>query len=336
MIFLIANDFGPSAALQMLAKELQEQGLDAQEKLGMGKDLLSPEDLPARTTLVITGMGHDEKSSAAEINAIKEAGRQNIPIGLYADTFDCVGREWFSEVRENISFVFVPTRSEKEKAKPLFPNAMIVTVGNPLWQRSAFPTATRVEVRTKFNVGEKQKLLFCPLRKEGGLNRELLEMLKAALEGRKEFLVVVGTHPGDRKYKEDSLVYRGVMPSESCLSSGTPPKEILPGADLVVNAASGASIEGIFQRVPVIDVLTELVLLEVQRLHGRPFWQPVVDGASLGVSTADELWRGIKELTSNTYARREMAKKQKGCYSSPESPDQAVKEMAKFVVNYLE
>jgi len=328
---LVATDFAPSAALGMVAEELQKRGEVATFLSGKGEVVL-PED----TSVVVAGMAHSPEMAQGELNALQQAVRKGIRIGLYADTFDCAGREWFAEVRREIDFLFVPTEKEMAKALEFFPRARILATGNPLWEASAFPESTRAEVREKMGVVGDQTVVFCPLRKESPLNREHLGLVKQAVEmiDNERMLVVVTGHPGDQAFRENPDAYRPLFPPHTIQLGGTPVKELLPGMDVVVGAGSGAGIDAIYQRVPVIDVMTELVLDEVERLHRRRVWQPVEDGTSIGISNVEELVSALQRVLSGAEKDRLLAAQEKA-YPRPSHPKQAVHAMATEIQKWI-
>src|SRR3989344_4208255 len=112
----VATDFAPSAALGMVAEELRQRGKTATFLSGKGEVVL-----PENTGLVLSGMAHSPEMAQGELNALQQALRKGIRIGLYADTFDCAGREWFAEVRDSVEVLFVPTEKEMAKALEFFP-----------------------------------------------------------------------------------------------------------------------------------------------------------------------------------------------------------------------
>ncbi|OHA89502.1 MAG: hypothetical protein A3C70_01540 [Candidatus Zambryskibacteria bacterium RIFCSPHIGHO2_02_FULL_43_14] len=331
-IVLVAADFAPSTALGMVAEELRSRGESATFISGKGEIVL-PED----TTVVIAGMAHSPEMAQGELGALRQAVRKGIPIGLYADTFDCAGREWFAEARKNTQFLIVPTEKEKTKALELFPRANIVATGNPLWEASVFPESTRAEVRKRISMTEDQIVIFCPLRKESHINREHLWLVRQALEriDNEKILVVVTGHPGDETYKENPDAYRPLFPANAIQLVGTTlVKELLPGTDVVIGAGSGAGIDAIYQRVPVIDVMTELVLNEVERLHRRRVWQPVEDGSSIGIKNVEELVSALEQVTSGAGKDRLLAAQEKA-YPRPTHPKQAVHAMVAEIQEWI-
>ncbi|MBX4181709.1 hypothetical protein KW807_02490 [Candidatus Parcubacteria bacterium] len=166
MIHFIAADYGPSKALEMVAEEIRRASVRTLLNLmGVEGAPVAPE-----TSMLVSGMAFTATGATKEITAINQAISQGIPVALYADTFDCAGREWFEGVREKINILFTPTKGESKKAENLFPHSNIIATGNPLWEASVFPNTRRAEIRTQLEIPEGTKLLFSPLRKETELN----------------------------------------------------------------------------------------------------------------------------------------------------------------------
>lgn len=329
-IVFVANDTAPSNALGMVAEKLRSRDETVHVFFGGKDEVVLPDD----TSMVISGMSHSLTASEQEISALQQAMYRGIRTGLYADTFDCAQRDWFSDFRTSVGLLFVPTESERIKASSFFGNAQIFPVGNPIWQASAFPDLTRTEALTELKILDGQTVIFCPLRKEAGINREHLNLVAEALKSLEKHVVLVGIHPGDPNFKNNPDFYKNSLPPNNRLVTGIPTKNVLPAVDIVVNAASGAGIDAAYQRKPVIDILIESVLVETERLHGRRVWQPVEDGASIGASSSLELRKAVDILLNSMEKRDRLTMAQEKNYPKPTTPRDAVMDMVNYIQLY--
>lgn len=337
-IVLYAADTAPSKALGMVAEELTRMGWDANL---YARDAEIP--LSTDTGLVITGMAHSAQAAETELAVLTRAIAIDVPVGLYADTFDCAGRPWFEKIHALADFVFVPTDKERTKAEAVFRNAIVTTTGNPIWEASAFPTMTRAAVRANLGLQDDHVVVFCPLRKELDINRLHLSMVDQAVRHitTQKIIPVVSIHPGDLNFKKDPKIYKNFLPHAARLLPGTPTEAILPGVDVVVNSASGAGIDAIYQRKPIVEFLPPITLDEVERLHGRRVWQPSEDKAALAVTTGDmalldtALLMALKLMLNSEDMKKCQLMAQEEHYPLPAHPRQAIQKMAKLVEAYL-
>ena len=331
-IVYVAKDFAPTVALRAVsARVCENQDYISEEHLGGGGEMSSKGDiLNSLNTgcVLVSGMGHSAEASELELYAINSAWALGLPIALYADTWGCALRKWFEPIREKVSLLFVVNESEREEVKQFFPNAQVIASGNPLWQTAAFPTKTREDVRKKYNIGENVLNVFLICRKEKHIN---LPHIQAVIDAVKEnaskypIKVLASVHPGS----PDKEQYAKIFSQHSFIEEvAEKAQDILPGVDVVINAGSGAGIEAVYQRVPVIEFTVSSVLDEVERLHGKRVWQLVADGVAVVAHDSVEISKLLDTLREGgeiLYTLHSHAEKK---YPLPKSKDMAVMVMA--------
>lgn len=291
-IVFVSRDYAPGAALAGVAEACLKSGHSVFTHFSKGGEFSeTPADIKRSlegASMLVTGMAHSPEMAEIELCAIKEASQRGIPIALYADTWGCASREWFEEVRKYVSLLFVVNDDEATKARPLFPNAQVVAAGNPLWQAAAFPTMTREKVREQFGLIEEAFTVFLTCRKEAHINVPHIQAVLEAIAGIGGYpiRVLASVHPNAPEPAQYDALFAGHSFIQKVTGKAM---DILPGVDVVVNAGSGAGIEAMYQRTPLIEFTTPKLEDEVERLHGTRVWQLVADRVASPARNASEI-----------------------------------------------
>lgn len=168
---LVARDAAPSYAFKLLKPELERRGVEVADYLGEGKPLDSPPasiliSVQRAANVVVSGMSSSNELAEPEIAACRAALAEGIPFGFYGDTYHCHERAregaWFGEFREPAAFYFAINENEARAAKNVFPNALCVATGNPLWENFAFPKQNRAQVRQVFEIADDEFVILSP------------------------------------------------------------------------------------------------------------------------------------------------------------------------------
>lgn len=364
-MLLVARDVAPSNALIQLRDALikRERVHTANYAyfayLGEGKPIAGSIEGILETfqggfiTCVVTGMSSSPELAAHELAAGKAAKERNIPLFLYADTYNCHERKWFAELIPD-STLFVINENEKEKVKEKFPTARVVAAGNPLWEDFFFPKMTREGVREALNIPEDEIMILCP-----GTKSLLvcMQSFSAAIEAAstldKKVHVVVSLHPGDEnnpllyaelaKFSEIPVtITKRLSEKEARHAHCEPPfvvspgayksSEMLPGADVVIETASTLGIEAACQRIPVIDYFTYHALNRIESTTGTRKWEVCNLNAAIDVYDIKKLARTLRMLvTDEDGYRRRLETWQEIVYPEPQERGAAIKNMLEAI-----
>lgn len=302
-IVLVAMDAGPSDALTIVARKLTEQGHEVSTFFGNGQPF--PEDVTdhirdaiAESDNILIGLSSTEMRGYEELFAAKTALVQNKPFGFFCTTFGEFRRTWFQDVLKQADFLFVINEAEKHAAAEYAPAAIIVDSGNPQWADFFKPPMSRDEVRDHLGIASSQRMIMVGGSKELDRNISLFgKVVEACNKFGAPLHIVVGRHPGDRNnpqvYGETMATsYHPVKFLDQNMRSNT----AIAGADLVISSISAIGVTGACLRIPVIDVVTKLDKDWWETLSGFPTWEPIEQGASVAVATAEELANSIEAL----------------------------------------
>ena len=324
-IVYIAKDFAPSVALRAVANECAVQGYTHQDYFGGDFSKANILSSLKSADMLISGMGHSAEAADLELYAITSANALGLPIVLYSDTWDCYAREWFSSIRKLVSLLFVVSESERVDAEPLFPNARIIVSGNPLWESASFPSMTRENVRKKYNLDDETLAIFLTCGKEMHINlphiHAVIDAITKNTSKTYPLMVFASIHPGASNKEQYTEIFSRYSFIEEITGKIV---DILPGMDVVVNAGSGAGIEAVHQRIPVIEFTIPAVLDEVERLHGTRVWQLVADGVALPAHDALEIAKLLDMAREHGNVINAMAIHATEKYPLPKSRDAAV------------
>jgi hypothetical protein len=276
----VANDVAPSEAFNRLNKVLPGTiFLNFGGKVPLDVEIARKDIEDAHFALF--GMSNPEKNAAVEVAAAHIARDAGVPYGFYSDTFGAFGREWFKDLRNGASLVFVIVPGDVEAARDLYPNANVVCTGNPLWEDYFLP-ADSMKARDLMGAGENDFILLVSGEK-GAANNIMLwgPAIEAAAEIATPHMpirVVIAPHPGDNT---DPEIYSPLLEQASDLgvTVWVKPREIksdslvprlLDGGGVIVQRGNASlGIHGICRRLPVIDYYTPLAQMRLKRGSGN-------------------------------------------------------------------
>jgi len=269
---LAAQDAAPSAAFELLKEELARRGVSADPFLGKGTKLIIADQgaeiakaLNGGTRMLLLGMSSSPELARGELAAGQYATSSGVPVALWADSWDCVGRKWFKPLWHIASLVFVVDDEERAVAEELFPRARIIASGNPLWQKARYVSLSRVAARAKLGVGADEEMIFCPLTKDAEVNFELLNALVVTVSEVDATIGFVGIHPGDQT--DRSMYYEVLGGHDRIMISPLNTSQTLPATDVVLNGTSGVGIEAVAQGIPVCELKGAAITREENRIY---------------------------------------------------------------------
>lgn len=276
-IVLIAQDNGPSEALNLLAEELVSRSHVVYPFLAYGKtgtDESALEDIVQDADFVVCGMSSSATLSHEEIAAARMALGYSVPLGFFSDTFGSWNRDWFTKELERASLLFAVNRQEREEARLRFPNLNVVAAVNPCWEKFYAFEHDRSAVRAALGVENDVKLILSPGKKIAAVNIVLWSNLVEACWIMADCQILLSPHPGDRTplgiYAD--LIKFCAVPTRIVTAAEMPTSQTLCGCDLVVEFASSIGIEAACKRIPVIDFFTPLLLKNLEMEHGTKNW----------------------------------------------------------------
>jgi hypothetical protein len=293
-VLLVAKDVGLAAPLAMVAAELAKIGVGSASFLRGGpsefvlNELTLYEDNHNYPDFVLTGMSSSPELSENELIALRIAQEEEIPFGVFSDTFGAwKGREWFEEYRQNATALFVLNEEEAAEARVKYPKAKVFGYGNPRWAEFFSPRMTRQEVRAKLGLAGGDIVVLVPGGKDLECNRlHFNAVISACGLGRRElgYVVVISLHPVDKnprsEYEKLAEGDSSVMIMDNSVISAD---DMLPGVDAVVQSASTVGVTAACQRIPVINFFTNLALDRLEaNIHSRN-WPPVFQGTEVAV-----------------------------------------------------
>ena len=288
-VVLVAQDFAPSQALEMLARQMIKRGHEVWTFLASGKEMSVDENIKSQidnSDVVITGMSSSPKLSAMEREAIQAAIEADVPFCCYADSFGCYNRPWFQELLPSAARLFVINEAEAKAAAELFTDSQkpeIVVSGNPTWEKFAFPELTRERVRESLGIGSSEFVIMSPGIKDLVINILLWgSIIEAVSKTDRDVRVILSLHPGD---PNDLQLYQSLTKCEGVRVDIIPASkmrgsEMLPGVDLVVESFSTIGIEAAFQRIPVIGFLSKFAKDRRRQQAEENYWPPYDSGVA--------------------------------------------------------
>ena len=287
----VGYDYLQSEIIKKLTLELEIRGHTVAVFVGNGK--LFPAQageveyaVAGSDVVLITISNRTEE----EVAAGEAAAKHGKPLCLFAAAFKGYQMPAFTGLRPDIRMLFRTTGDRMEDAHKLFPNAEILTVGDPFWEAWASPRFSRDEVRKQFSMREGEILLACAGDKYPGDNLLMIGCLLEAAEKLSgqglKLKVVVGFHPGDpldRRFYE-SLFARTDIPVAMTGSETMPLGDAVVGADVLVNTVSTIGIQAAYQSVPSINFMSIFTRPMLKRNQGGDdTWDPC---DNLGIAKA--------------------------------------------------
>lgn len=338
-VILLAHDFAPSQGLSKLQESLIQHGHTVTSFFCFGKNIsISDNTLKEhiRTAdILVTGMSSSEFLTQEERRAAHIAFTEHTHFGFYSDTYENFNNPWFSLFRETASFLFVLNAQDAKEARRIFPSALIVPTGNPMWEKFEHPSLNKSKTRKKLGIVPEQHVILVPGTKDFVTNIQLFQSVIVAVSKMGHPVTLyLSLHPGDRndpqKYK--ALATHGIqihMPQTKMWSG----RMLLPAADLVIASASTIDIEAAHQRIPVIDFFTTLSKKRLRGTTGSASWEPDQLGTATEIfENQDELSREIVWLLGKK-GRETMQQKQKLVYPTSKYKGEATKRMMETLVH---
>ncbi len=249
-ILLVARDLAYTGALGSLAEYLK-----AAEKppatLFLEKNSL-PSDTDLRRMVgsadtLVLGFSTSPQNAEMEIAAARLAIHQGKKLGFFVDTLGAEAREWFTEFRQHVSFLFVPDERTRKgiEAGGLYPNTELVVTGNPT-DAKYFAPVDCTTARALVGAEPDEHLIVI----SGTKRFESTTFPARAVVGAAhalhltlgwKFRVVLCVHPGDERTAES---YGGHLPElrgvcVKIMKEKGLLDRLIPGANLVVNGTSG-------------------------------------------------------------------------------------------------
>jgi len=226
----------------------------------------------AAADAVVVGLSSQMEFSVVEMQVCEEARCQNVPFGLFSDTFGCFKRGHFAPFRIAASWVFVSSQREVVDARRMFPQAMVVVSGNPTWEAFAHNQYARPEARELLGCGD-ELVILCPGNKSvepevPNHNIHLVESVAYALAmTHAASRVLFLSHPSDRAA---GAYYDVHMPDHVTRLDRNDPEitaKAVRACDVVVSLCSpSVDLQALLLGTPVINIYNSEV---EQRLVGE-------------------------------------------------------------------
>ncbi|MBU3925957.1 hypothetical protein KJ763_02200 [Patescibacteria group bacterium] len=312
-LVMVARDMAPSMALKKIQKRYESE-ISITSFLGFGKSInesMKEIERNIKTAdIVLLGMSSSEELTREEILAGLIAFDVKKPFGFFADTYNVIGRPWFSALKNIARFLFVINKDEEKKAKLNFPNSEIIISGNPIWEDFFFPQISYRDIRRQIGVNDDEKIILCPGGKNfivnvlhwGGVI-DAVNLFNFGSNSEK-FKIILAMHPGDLNdpnFYVDLVKFSKVpvMITKNSPSSS----QIVSGCNIVVQSASTIGIEAACQRKPVIDYFTSVAMERLKESTGCYSWEPCELGISKAVISGSEALRNnILNLLGKGYS----------------------------------
>ena len=341
-VVLVGHDVGIAGPLSMVATEIVKMGenvlcffREAPFREHLFESSLYWFQLESKADVFLIGMSSSPELAKYEIAAGELALSMGKPLAIFGDILGVFrGREWFEDLRQRSSVLFVMNDEEAREARQLYPNTRAVASGNPRYEEFFKPNFSREEVREKLGVSQDATVILVPGGKDYTVNTlhfkgvaEAAQSLMREYGSRhRECLVLISLHPGEksppddftkmlRQYREDLKEYPFVrVETKDTLLTGD---DLVSGADLVVQSASTIGATAACQRIPVINFFTEQALTRLAGNVGSFNWPPVglgvenqvigdvekLKSAILAYTTAGETLEAIRRRQAEVYPR---------------------------------
>lgn len=356
-ILLIGGDASPSNAFRQLKPALCGLGFDVQCMLGDGKPFSKePSEIEVAVSVadfVLLGMSSSPKLAQVEIDAGQEAVQQGKKFGFYGDCRGCWTRakpeNWFGPLASAATLYLGVNWEDAERARLVFPNAMVSGSGNPLREEMAFPRVSRNDVRRKLGIVEGEVFVLSPGDKVSAANTARWTILMEALFHSKPWMfnLVLSTHPGDRataavdsKTGEplelyEKLVATSPVPARLISKEFMSTSDMMVGADLVVGLGVSTSVEAVYRRLPVVNLYTEAVHLQLMNETGSRLVETDDDGVSFSCSLGPIELSGLVSMLLTDGLPQEVQQRQNELYPLPTKQGITVKNMAEAIAKVI-
>ncbi len=310
---MIGGDVAPTNCFKAL-EAIFPDAFKVPAILGGGKPILLSESeielAVNKADVLLLGLSASPESVQTELWAARAALKAGIPYGYYSDMALCPFRPWLKgEIADNASFVVGLLPEDMAELHKMYPQAHCVNTGNPLHAAMAFPAKCRDTIRGELGVTSDEKLILVAGNKFAAGNFQILSLVLETLErfpGSK-YLVMFLPHPGDSTLRAIDKMTGSPLPlysemldesSVRTLYATMPTPIAMAGADLVVDFTGDASVRAAYLRIPLINVVTEILLNRFEKEVGSRIVTTLKNGAGFGLpefSTAC-LWDTITQL----------------------------------------
>lgn len=336
-VVMVGYDIAPSMAFELISSDFGPA--DVVLFAGHGKPMhVSLDDILERACsadVVLCGMSSPRENAETEIAALEIAYQNGVPLGLYADTFGAVYREWFTMHADKVNFVFVINEKEALSARQIYKNAHVFVSGNPVVEQVFFPKVTSGEARARLGISDETSLILSPGHKFDVFTLPLWACVADAAEqllesyGNNATVVIASVHPGDERYQKNPHCYdRLVQYAKGRVRLVTrdeiSTQDILPGADIVVTTLSTSDQEAACQRIPVLEFLPSVAKGRLEENFGTQTWEPCELGFAVETNP-ESLAQDLALYLYEDRFRNDLRRRQEKCFPKPESPGQSVR-----------
>jgi len=265
-VILVANDLAPSDALAQLAHSLSENEVIVTGFLGMGKlvvhESVIAKAIDDKASLVLVGMSSSPALAEKELYAVSVARVKGVHVGFFSDTFGCFKREHFLQHAPDVSVLFIASEAEREEAQMLYPNARVVSSGNPSWENLIDERKSEDEIRSAV-AHNRRDIVLVPFNKTHDTNLDLALRTTRALDHRYPH-IIFAVHPGEiqqdprvvERYRQEieGNITSGDRATFEFLPDGFSSKDFLRVSRMVVSACSPTTdLQAALLRVPVVN-----------------------------------------------------------------------------------
>lgn len=351
-IVFVGRDIATYLGGDPVAERLQQEGHQVTTFFGRGRPLVtSLADIRGaicNADALWVGMSSSAVLADPEIIAVAEAQRCVIPYFLYADTYNCWGRSWFTFAREKAAGVFVLNAEEAVKARQIFPSSVpVIASGNPDEEKWCFPKIPRDEVRACLGIPEGRFMILASGSKSVPITAYLwMSVIQALCERNPQRThIFLAPHPGDESVQKGLNVYQDIVD----FSSGIPVRfihldemrtaDMVPGADLVIGSASSIARQAAYLQIPAIEFFSKVALARMETTNnGSRVWEPCELGITRGVysGNSDDLSSAMYDLLLIPEKIETLRAVQRQKCPSPKEQGSAAKIMAEALIGAAE
>ncbi len=296
-VLAVAHDLAPSRALRKLIDHIAQAPGHAQTDFVLlnGGTIPPPSDetLKAKVRnadIVVIGMS--TPNATVEVRASQLCTIHKKVFGYFADTHGAENRVAFAWFREQANFVFVVGESEIGPVREIFPKAMVLATGNPLWAEFFVPR-DRLTIRRAFRLRSATFAVLAPGTKNMSHTMGVwIPLVHAAHRMRVDIRfepvkLFLSPHPRDSTPRDAYATLcdlaAGLHVDVSLVDDAD---AFLPAADVVINGTTLRS-HAVARRIPVIDYYEPLSQVWLKRDTGSSETYYSKIGASIGIFGKD-------------------------------------------------
>ncbi|MES2953529.1 MAG: hypothetical protein V4674_03125 [Patescibacteria group bacterium] len=250
----VADMVGSETVMRPMADLIERQGHKVLRQFALGKPAKLNRLEVESADMLVTGLTSDEsRAQSLEIPAITAAWAQGEKVVGVLDVPDSAGRgaTIFSSVAHMFTMIMVIVKEDVPMARKNFPNAQVVVVGSPEWERLALDQTTRSSVRESIGIDEQKKLVVVPGTKDILVNIPLFQAAittvaeMAECDSTMQFMVALALHPGEvltRKSNLDNILRQhAFVPNPVMEAAGKDEQSFY--ADLLLDQYRGSTDE---------------------------------------------------------------------------------------------